>query len=66
MLTNRLLRTFAADPASRRGKALRRATAAEVMQRLINLADESGIHLAITDPAPPPEADADASERSRR
>ena len=58
LLTTRLLQTFAADPASQRGKALRRATAAEVMQRLINLADESGIHLAITD-APPPEDDAD-------
>ena len=57
LLTTRLLQTFAADPASQRGKALKRATAAEVMQRLINLADESGIHLAITDP-PPPEDDA--------
>ncbi len=61
-LTNRLLRTFAADPASQRGKALKRATAAEVMQRLINLADESGIHLAITDL--PPEHEPPASEPS--
>lgn len=49
VLTNRLLQAFAAAPGSRRGKALRRATAAEVMQRMIDLADESGVHLAITE-----------------
>ena len=32
-----------------------RATAAEVMQRMSNLADESGVHLAITEDTPTPE-----------
>lgn len=37
------------------GKARRRASAAEVMQRMIDLADESGIHLAISDPPEDPQ-----------
>lgn len=36
------------------GKARRRATPAEVMRRMIDLADESGIHLAISDPPESP------------
>ena len=52
VLTNRLLQAFATAPGSHRGKALRRATAAEVMQRMLDLADESGVHLAITEPPP--------------
>ncbi|MEM9913719.1 MAG: hypothetical protein AAF911_02020 [Planctomycetota bacterium] len=62
VLTNRLLQTFAAPVGTfaKRGpgKARKRATAAEVMQRMINLADESGVHLAITEETPTPE-DAD-------
>lgn len=43
-----------ADPAHvAKGKARRRVTPAEVMKRMIDLADESGIHLAISDPPPP-------------
>ncbi|MEO0514456.1 MAG: hypothetical protein AAF086_04080, partial [Planctomycetota bacterium] len=61
VLTNRLLQTFATPIgtyASRGpGKARKRASAAEVMQRMINLADESGVYLAITEDAPPVEAD---------
>ncbi|MEM7625911.1 MAG: hypothetical protein AAF333_09800 [Planctomycetota bacterium] len=53
VLTNRLLQAFATAPGSHRGKALRRATAAEVMQRILDLADESGVHLAITEDPPP-------------
>lgn len=56
VLTNRLLQTFAAPIGTfakrGHGKARKRATAAEVMQRMINLADESGVHLAITEPSP--------------
>ncbi len=53
VLTNRLLRAFAEIPQSRR--AQRRTSAAEVVQRMINLADESGVHLAIGEEPPPPE-----------
>jgi len=56
VLTNRLLQTFATPLGTYAkrgpGKARKRATAAEVMQRMINLADESGVHLAITEPVP--------------
>lgn len=58
VLTNRLLQAFATAPGSHRGKALRRATAAEVMQRMLDLADESGVHLAITETLPPEIAEA--------
>ena len=55
VLTNRLLRAFAASAAQvEQSKARRRESAADVLQRMIDLADESGVHLAITD-APPPE-----------
>ena len=68
VLTNRLLQTFAAPVGTfaKRGpgKARKRATAAEVMQRMINLADESGVHLAITEETPTPE-DADDSSDQR-
>lgn len=61
LLTNRLLQTFAAPIGTfakrGHGKARKRATAAEVMQRMINLADESGVHLAITEPPPEEESD---------
>ncbi|MEM9420267.1 MAG: hypothetical protein AAGA25_14605 [Planctomycetota bacterium] len=61
VLTNRLLQTFATPIGtySKRGpgKARKRATAAEVMQRMINLADESGVHLAITEPVPDSDED---------
>lgn len=65
VLTNRLLQTFATPLGTYAkrgpGKARKRATAAEVMQRMINLADESGVHLAITEPVPSAdETDTDA------
>jgi hypothetical protein len=58
VLTNRLLRAFAASAATHsvNAKARRRVNAAEVMQRMINLADESGVHLAITEPPEAAEA----------
>jgi len=54
VLTNRLLRDFASADATlgKHGKAQRRASAAEVMQRMIDLANESGVHLAITEDSP--------------
>ncbi|MEM1108798.1 MAG: hypothetical protein AAGH99_08925 [Planctomycetota bacterium] len=55
VLTNRLLQSFATPIGTfaKRGpgKARKRVSAAEVMQRMINLADESGVYLAITEPA---------------
>lgn len=57
VLTNRLLQAFAPPvgmPArSGPGKARRRSSAAQVVQRMIDLADESGVHLAIPDPPEP-------------
>lgn len=53
MLTNRLLKSFAARAAAAAGpaKARKREAAGQVVQRMIDLANESGVYLALSDGA---------------